>query len=259
MISETEIPVPRYYQIVHQLQKFIQENSFGPGEKLPSEKDLQLTFSVSRITARRALEEMERSGLVVKRRGKGTYVAKELEQPKFPKFTGSIDDLFMIGRGGVVKEAAKDEVVATSRIKEVLRLTEQPSSVIRIQRVLLLHDRPYAYHRNFYPTSIGNAIKREDLFKYPLLEILEKKLHIPVLKVDQVIEATLADTETADRLGISFGSPLFYVERTQYGQKGIPVGFTQAYYRGDGYRLSVTLVKTDVRGLKKWRSPAAAD
>ena len=258
MISENEIPVPRYFQIVHQLQKFIQENNFGPGKKLPSEKDLQETFGVSRITARRALEEMERNGLVIKRRGKGTYLAKELEAPKFPKFTGSIDDLFMIGRGGIVKEATKDEVAATARIKRALRLSEDIPSVIRIQRVLLLHDRPYAYHQNFYPTSIGNAIRHNDLLKYPLLEILEKKLHVPVLKVDQVMEATLADTEIAEKLRISFGSPLFYVERNLYGEKDVPIGFTQAYYRGDGYRLSVTLVKTNVRGLKKWRSPAPA-
>lgn len=250
-----EIPIPRYYQIVHQLEKFILENNCTAGQKLPSEKELQTTFNVSRITARRALGELERNGLVTKRRGKGTYVAKRPEVPAFPKSTGSIDGLFMIGRGGVVKEATMDEVPASSKINEVLGLTEPGASVVRIQRVLLLHGRPYAYHQNFYPTWIGKKIRREDLLNYPLLEILEKKLHITVLKVDQVIEATLADTEIADRLGISFGAPLLYVERTLTGEKRMPIGFTQAYYRGDGYRLAVTLVKTDIRGLKRWRSP----
>jgi len=251
-----EIPVPRYYQIVHQLEKFIQENDCGPGEKLPSEKELEVTFGVSRITARRALEQMERRGLITKRRGKGTYVAKRWEKSDFPKFTGSIDGLFMIGRGGVVKEATMEEVPATQRIKEVLGLPDPTASVVRIQRVLLLHGQPYAYHQNFYPTWIGEKIRREDLYEYPLLEILEKKLHMPVLKVDQVIEATLADTEIANSLGISFGAPLLYVERTLTGKKEMPVGFTQTYYRGDGYCLSVTLVRTDMRGLKGWRPPA---
>ncbi len=57
---EHEIPVPRYYQIVHQLEKFIQENNCTPGEKLPSEKELQTTFGVSRVTARRALRVHDR-------------------------------------------------------------------------------------------------------------------------------------------------------------------------------------------------------
>lgn len=253
---DREIPVPRYYQIVHQLEKFIQENDCRPGEKLPSEKELEVSFGVSRITARRALEEMERQGLVTKRRGKGTYVAKRREKPDFPKFTGSIDGLFMIGRGGVVKDATMDDVPVTSKIREGLQLTEPCASVVRIQRVLLLHGRPYAYHQNFYPTWIGKGIRREDLRKYALLEILEKKLHIPVVEVDQVIEATLADTEVAASLGISFGAPLLYVERTLLGEKRVPVGFTQAYYRGDGYRLSVKLVRNDMQGLKGWRSPA---
>lgn len=253
---DREIPVPRYYQIVHQLEKFIQENDCGPGEKLPSEKELEVSFGVSRITARRALEEMERRGLVTKRRGKGTYVAKRSDKSGFPKFTGSIDGLFMIGRGGVVKEATLEVVPATLKVKEALGLPAPGASVVRIQRVLLLHEQPYAYHQNFYPTWIGEKIRREDLYKYPLLEILEKKLHMPVLKVDQVIEAALADTEVANSLGISFGAPLLYVERTLLGKKEMPVGFTQTYYRGDGYRLSVTLVKTDMRGLKGWRSPA---
>jgi DNA-binding GntR family transcriptional regulator len=92
--------------------------------------------------------------------------------------------------------------------------------------------------------------------KYPLLGILEKKLHIPVIEVRQVIEAAVADTEVAKQLEVSFGSPLLYVERTLLGEKGTPVGFTQAHYRGDGYRLSVTLVKGDGNIAKSWRSSA---
>ncbi len=250
---DREIPVPRYYQIVHQLEKYIQENDCAIGDRLPSEKDLGLTFGVSRITARRALEEMERRGLVTKRRGKGTFVAKPSEKPEFPKFSGSIDGLFMIGRGGVVRDAAMDEVPVTVKIKKNLQLAESAASVIRIQRVLLLHGRPYAYHQNFYPISIGKQIRTQDMRKYPLLEILEDKLHIPVLEVDQVIEATLADTDVASRLEISFGAPLLYVERILLSEKKLPVGFTQAYYRADGYRVSVKLVKDNTRGLNGWR------
>jgi GntR family transcriptional regulator len=117
---QREMPVPRYYQIFHQLEKSIQENTYAPGDKLPSEKELQLTFDVSRITARRALEEMERNGFVTRRRGKGTYVAKQPERPKLAKFTGSIDQLFMVGQAAAVTEADVEQVPAPHKVKLAL-------------------------------------------------------------------------------------------------------------------------------------------
>ncbi len=253
---ENEIPVPRYYQIVHQLEKFIQENNCTPGQKLPSEKELQTTFGVSRITARRALEEMERSGLVIKHRGKGTYVAKPLEEPKFPKFTGSIDDLFMVGRAAVVKDASVEQVPAPPKVKTALQLEGSDTIVTRIQRVLLLNGRPHTYHQNFYPEPIGKKIKRQDVIEYPLLELLERKFRIPIIEVHQLIEATVADTELADRLEISFGSPLLSVERILLGESRTPIGFAQAYYRGDSYRVAVTLVKKGKSSSKGWHAPS---
>ena len=247
------IPIPRYYQIVHDLEKRLQDNQYALGERFPSEKELEVAFGVSRITARRALEEMEKRGLVTRHQGKGTFVATNFERPDFPKFTGLIDSLFMIGRASTVKEASVEEVIASPKVKGALQLADSNVSVTKIQRVLLLHDRPYAYHENFYPVSIGKKIQTPDLLKYPLLEILEKKLHMPVIEVRQVIEAAVADTEVAERLEVSFGSPLFYVERVLIGERGTPIGFTQAYHRGDGYRLSVTLVKGDGNSAKGWR------
>jgi len=211
---------------------------------------------VSRITARRALGELEKKGLVTRHRGKGTYVAIRSQAPEFPKFTGSLDQLFMIGKSSVVKEATVEQVAVSPKLKAALQLAESDVSVTKVQRVLLLHGRSFGYHQNFYPQSIGKRIRREDALKYSLLEILEKKLHIPVIEVDQIIEAAVADTEIANRLSVSFGSPLLYVERALLTEKRIPIGFTQAYYRGDGYRLSVTLVRKDRNSLRGWHPPA---
>ena len=249
-------PIPRYYQITHSLEQRLHDNQYPVGEKFLSEKELGLSFGVSRITARRALRELEKKGLVTRHRGKGTYVAMRSQAPEFPKFTGSLDQLFMIGKSAVVKEATVEQVVASPKLKAALQLTESDLFVTRVERVFLLHGRPYVYHQNFYPLSIGRKIQRRDLLKYPLLAILEKRLHIPVIEVRQVIEAAVADTEVAERLEVSFGSPLLYVERIWLAEQGTPVGFTQAYYRGDGYRLSVTLVKGEGNSAKSWHRSA---
>jgi len=215
-----------------------------------------LTFDVSRITARRALEEMERNGFVTRLRGKGTYVARQPETPGFPKFTGALDQLFMVGKAAVVKEANVEQVPPPSNVRTALQLGGSDTTVTRIQRVLLLNGKPHTYHQNFYPQSIGRKIKKEDVLRHSLLELLEKRFAKPIIEVHQIIEATVADTELADRLEISFGSPVLYVARTLLGQKGAPIGFTQAYYRGDSYRLSVTLVRKGMNRSKSWRSSA---
>src|SRR3990167_3809243 len=237
-----ETPIPRYYQITHSLEQRLYNNHYPPGERFLSEKELEISFGVSRITARRALEELKKKGLVTRHRGKGTYVATNFEKPNFPKFTGSLDQLFMVGIAGVVKEATIEQVVAPPKVALALQLKGPNAYVTRIQRVLSLHGTPHTYHQSFYPQSIGKKIQKQDLFKHPLLELLEREFHIAVVKVYQVIEAAVADTELADRLEVSFGSPLLYVERTLLTKNEIPIGFAHAYYRGDSYRISVTLV-----------------
>ena len=215
-----------------------------------------MSFGVSRITARRALGELEKKGLVTRHRGKGTYVAMRSQAPEFPKFTGSLDELFMVGRAAVVKEANVEQVPVPPRVRTALQLEGSDTTVTRIQRVLLLNGKHHSYVQNFYPQSIGKKIKKEDVLRYPLSELLEKRFAKPIIEAHQVIEATVADTELANRLEISFGSPVLYVARTLLGQKGTPIGFTQAYYRGDSYRLSVTLVRKGRNRSKSWRSVA---
>ena len=250
-----ETPIPRYYQITHSLEQRLHDNQYPVGEKFLSEKELGLSFGVSRITARRALRELEKKGLVTRHRGKGTYVAMRSQAPEFPKFTGSLDQLFMIGKSAVVKEATVEQVVASPKLKAALQLAESDLFVTRVERVLLLHGRPNAYHQNFYPERIGKHIQRQDVLGYPLLDLLERKIDAPVIEVHQFIEAAVADTDVAGRLEVSFGSPLLYVERTLLTEGKKPVGFVQAYYRGDGYRLSVTLVRKDKGKPMVWRPP----
>jgi len=252
-------PVPRYYQIVHSLEQRLHNNHYPPGERFLSEKELELSFGVSRITARRALGELEKKGLVTRHQGKGTFVGTKPQAPEFPKFTGSLDQLFMIGKSAVVKEANVEQVVASPKLKAALQLAESDVSVTRVERVLLLDGRPYAYHQNFYPERIGRHIQRQDILGYPLLDLLERKFHVPVIEVHQFIEAVVADMDVAGRLEVSFGSPLFYVERTLLTERKKPVGFVQAYYRGDGYRLSVTLVRKDKGKPMVWRPPTSRE
>jgi len=253
---QREMPVPRYYQIFHQLEKSIQENTYAPGDKLPSEKELQLTFDVSRITARRALEEMERNGFVTRRQGKGTYVAKQPEGPKLAKFTGSIDQLFMVGQAAAVTEADVEQMPAPHKVKIALKLDGSDTSVTRIRRVLSLGGKPHTFHQNFYLQAIGKKIERQDVSAYPLLELVERIIGKPIIEVRQVVEATVADSDLANRLAVSFGSPLLYFERTIFAERGTPIGFAQAYYRGDSYRMSVTLVRKGKSSSKGWHPPS---
>jgi GntR family transcriptional regulator len=248
-----EAPIPLYYQIFDYLQRRLYNNEFARGEKLPSETELASDFGVSRITARKALSEMERKGFVTRQRGRGTYVATQFEAPDFPKLVGSLNDLFLIARATVLKESSIEQVVAHPKVKAALLLRGSNPTVTKIQRVLCLNSRPFAYLQNFYPQSIGKNITREDVLKYPLLEILEQKLHTPVIEVHQIIEATVADREIADRLEISFGSPLLHGERTILTGKKVPIGFVDAYYRGDSYHLSVTLVRSTGESSQEWR------
>ena len=196
---------------------------------------------------------LEKDGLVVRQRGKGTFVSEGVKAYESAKLTGSMEDLILMGVQTSTKILDMSWIESPQSVKERLGL-EDASQVLRIEKIRLVEKEPFSYVINYLPQKIGQKIKAEDLTLKPLLMVLEENLGIRPDEADQTIEATIADAHVAPLLDIRVGDPLLKVERTVFDVKSRPVECVFVLYRADKYFFNVKLKRTRSKNSIGWKA-----
>ncbi len=245
--------IPLYYQIETILRRKILSGELQPLATIPTEDALAQEFDVSRITIRQALGLLEKDGLVIRQRGKGTFVSEGVKAYESAKLTGSMEDLILMGVQTSTKILDFSWIEAPQSVKERLGLGEA-SQVLRIEKIRHVESSPFSYVINYLPQKIGQKIKPEDLTAKPLLMVLEENLGIRPDEADQTIEATIADAHVAPLLDIRVGDPLLKVARTVFDVKNRPVECVFVLYRADKYFFNVKLKRTRSKNSIGWRA-----
>jgi len=243
--------IPLYYQLETILRKSILSAEMAPGDALPSEEAFTREYGVSRITVRQALFSLERDGLIVRKRGKGTFVTKKRIFIDPLKFSGSIEDLTCIG----IKTSTKVIDFRVTRVPEsVMDHLKLPQSadVVRIERLRLAEAFPYCYVLNYLPLNIGQKIQPDALNVKPLLKILEDDLGVYLAAAVQTFEAIIADTQVASLLEVRVGEPLLKIERTIFDADRKPIEWVSIVYRADKYLFRINLKREKTSYSTNW-------
>lgn len=249
--------VPLYHQIYVVMRNLIYSGQLGPGETVPGEQDLAENFGVSRITAKRALNEMAAAGLVVRERGRGTRVVL---RPPAPSVTTSLEGwLENISLMGIATEARVlefDYLPANEDVANALRL-EPGEPVQRSVRVRSLDGESMSYLVTWLPEDIGRGFERDDLSQYALLTLLERA-GVKVASARQSVSATLADPAVSAALNIDPGAPLLEVRRLVFDASDRPVEYIRVLYRPDRYRFEMNLKRVHRDEGMRWAAQPAA-
>lgn len=249
--------VPLYYQLAVLLRNRIYGGEISAGELTPGEKELCKEFGVSRITAKRALNELADAGLVVRERGKGTRVVK---RPPPPAVTASIEGwLENISLMGIATEARVLEfgyVPASEDIAHALDI-DAGLDVQRAVRVRILDGKPMSYLVTYVPSEIGRQYDREELNRRPLLHLLERA-GVDVASARQTISATVADAQVASALSIHAGAPLIEVRRVVRDAADRPVEYIRVLYRPDLYRFEMSMRRVREKGGMRWAATSSS-
>jgi len=254
-----DVVVPFYYQIKKAIRSWIINGEFNPGDRIPSENELAQRFKVTRLTVRRAIGELTQEGFLIARRGGGTFVRdnKDLINGFTLEFSGFVDDLFYDVSKTTTKSVEIARKSASKPIREKLKLPEREEEIMEIKRVRLKGERYFAYTVNYLPLEIGQKISEAELYKKPLLWILEKDLGIRFTGAFQTIEASFADQDLAENLKIVIGSPILFSERIMYAKGEKPVELVQSSYRGDFFKYTARLRNVRRGGRNVWISDSA--
>ena len=236
----TRDAIPLYHQIYLGLRDEILSGERGFGAAVPTEQELGAIHGVSRITARRALDELAQHSLVERKRRVGTRVC--FRTPTAPiegHIDQAVDSLIAFGRGTQVRLIEFGEVAASGVVTERLAL-DTGARVVRALRIRLADDAPLGAIESFVPAAIGAILTREALATEPLLELIRGGGHA-IGAGSQIISAVPADPALAALLETEARAAIIRVDRVVRDTAGRPLLFTSARYRGDRYRLSLDL------------------
>ncbi len=224
--------LPLYARVESALAEDIAAGRLTPGQQIPTEGELVARFAVSRITVRKAVENMVMRGLVEIRRGKGTFVAEPRLRQDLSALTGFVEDMVALGRNPTAKLLGFERIPAGSQVARHLDIAPG-AMVYRIERVRLADGAAVSFDETFLPDDIGERIVKEDLEAEPIFALLEDKLGLPLIEAQYQLEAAAADKRAAKALGVQKGSPIFLIERTSYAEGQRPVDYEKLHYRGE--------------------------
>jgi GntR family transcriptional regulator len=230
---------PLFHQIYLALREQILSGKYPNGSQLPGEAELARDLNVSRITTKRALDELAADNLVSRRRGRGTTVAGMVRMPivNESSFDMLMDTMKSMGRETDVDLLDISSVLPTTLIAGYLEVPEK-EKVVRITRVRKLKGAPYSWMATYLPKSLSQNVATEELSTTPLLTVLANEGKVPA-SVEHIISATSASKGTAKALGVAPGTAVLHVFWIVRDILRRPLFVTHADYRSDRFRYEV--------------------
>jgi len=242
MINSKEVDlnsfVPVYYQIAQDIKTNIQNGVLKEGHKIPTEKELCNKYLVSRMTVRQAIDQLVHEGLVVRKKGVGTFVAvpKPVEQlASLINFTKKILSIDMIPSSKVL---FFDYVEAPAKVAEQLSI-KPGERTIKLTRVRFANDKPYTYEMSYLINSIGSKILKYDLNNRSLYETIQEVCGVAPFYAKEWIEAAPCSEDIAYELQIQPNDVVFHIERTTYDKFTLPIEYVQSNCRIDEYKFFI--------------------
>lgn len=235
---ENNSALPLYHVLREQLAKKILNYEWKPGEKIPSETELCKMYYVSRITVRKAVEDLERSGMLIKRQGKGTFVTSVSMEHKLSKFYSFSEELKQRGIKERVQVIAFDIVGASEKIAEKLDL-QQDKRVIALKRLRMADDMPYTVETSYLPYSTCSNLTAQSIVDNGLYNTMRSHNIFPE-RIIEKLKATAVDKNDADLMKIKTNSPAIRLERLTYFGTDV-IEYCVSTVRGDFFTYSIEL------------------
>jgi GntR family transcriptional regulator len=235
---------PLYQQIKALLTRSLQEGEWRPGEAIPSELELAGRFRVSQGTVRKAIDELAAENLLVRRQGKGTFVATHAEQQVQFRFLKLVPDNGAPGSEG----PAQRDIIECRRARanaDVARAlaVRTGDAVLQARRVLSFLGTPTILEDIWLPAAPFKGLTAERLANYqgPMYALFETEFNMRMVRAEEKIRAEPATEGREQLLKVHHGTALLSVERIAYTYKDVPMELRRGYYRTDTHHYHNTL------------------
>jgi GntR family transcriptional regulator len=223
---------PLYVKLQQALEAAIRSGRLKSGDALPPERELAEYADISRVTVRKAVDELVRQGKLVRRHGSGTFVAKPVEKVEQPlsRLTSFTED--MARRGLTTRAEWLERGLFTPSPDEMVMLGLPAGGLVaRLERLRIADENPLAIER---ASISAEVLPDPENVGASLYAALEERGVRPVRAIQRISARNIKDQE-AELLGVAPGSAGMTIERISYLPSGKVVELTRSLYRGDAY------------------------
>jgi GntR family transcriptional regulator len=236
-------PVPYYYQLRQLLERAVSTGGLAVGDKIPTEAALCDRYDVSRTVVRQALSDLERTGLVSRVKGRGTFVAP----PKVSEFvaqslTSLHEDLTARGERLETKVLRLEVEPVSPHVAQMLELPES-EQIVLLERLRFLRGEPLVVTTAHMPYSLCAPILGLDMSDRSLFQTYEQELGLKLHRGTRAIESSVADGDVARHLGVKEGAPVLVFSGVTYLEDGRPIEYFVGIHRGDRSRFETELFR----------------
>lgn len=233
--------VPVYLQLEHFLSEQITAGILKPGAVIPSENELCQQFSISRMTARKAVDYLVRQGKVERRRGQGTFVAQSSKNVRISlpldRHLSSSEATLGLEEPVVNRLICLCREAASKDLADKLCIAPE-QDVWFMQRLRLVGNIPFVFEQSWMITHPFEDLSEDDLNSSKYAYISRKGF--VVKHSEKEIRAELPSQHVRDMLGISRDEPVLHATSTAFLQPDIPFEVSEIYYNQHHYRFTLT-------------------
>lgn len=220
---------PLYEQIKILLTQSLIAGEWRPGESIPSEIELAGRFRVSQGTVRKAIDELAADNILVRRQGKGTFVATHAEPQVRHRFLRVIAD-------GGEREPVESRLIECRRGKAPVLVgkalgLKAGSATVCVKRLLIFSGRPIIFDEIVLPEPMFKGLNAEKItaYKSSYYNLYESQYGVRMIRAEERLKAVFADPETTELLQVKAGAPLLRVDRIAYTYDDRPVEWRRGY------------------------------
>ena len=237
--------VPMYYQIQSQLLQMIQSGKLRPGDALPSEDELRRACGVSRMTARHALQALEKEGFALRHKGQGSFVSQPRVEKDIMHLAGFTAEMRALGLKASSRLLSAEIIPALAEVASRLHI-EIATPVFYLRRLRCADNLPVAIEEAWLAREQFPGIDKIDFTSVSLYQTLRERYGIRVSRADEILEARSATRQQAELLELPRHASLLAMTRTLWSADGKPVETAHSVYRGDRYRAVLSIPATAV-------------
>lgn len=228
---------PLYRQIAVLITRSLQASEWKPGEAIPSELELAARYKVSQGTVRKAIDDLATSNLLVRRQGKGTFVATHAEETTQFRFLRLAPD----ASPGAPKLGEREPLArrfidcrrqrAPADVARAIGL-RSGEAALQVRRLLYFRGRPVVLDDIWLPGQAFKGLTAERLAEHrgPMYGLFEQEFGVRMIRAEEKLRAVAADADSAPLLGVAVGAPLLSVERLSFTYGDRPVELRRGLY-----------------------------
>lgn len=227
--------VPQYKIIEKDLRERISSGQYRAGDMIPAEAELVSTYGVSRVTVRKALDNMTAQGLLQRVAGVGTFVKTQVIRKKVPQLLGFTDEITQMGMTPSTKVLAFELIHVPKQLYPILQI-EKDEMVYYIQRVRYANEVPFLFETSYmsarlYP-DVSLKILNGSKYRY-----VEDTLGLKIAYNEHSVTPILPSAEVVKLFGLEEDQPIIQVANTTYLENGQVLDFTEQVYNSPKYQL----------------------